>query len=114
MGVIDLGYGGTTVSVLKGGKLQFARDVGACGREIIKALSRKIVVQDEAVELGPQDVEGILRNRNVLNPRNPSSQLSATVRPIMEKLVSQTKRSFVYYRQVFKDAAIDRNSSDFL
>ncbi len=108
VGVIDLGYSGTTVSVLKGGKLQFARDVGASGKEIIKALSRKIVVQDEAVELGPQDVEGILRNRNVLNPRNPSSQVSATVRPIMEKLVSQTKRSFVYYRQVFKDAAIDR------
>ena len=112
--LLDIGYGGAGINFFSGGKLQFARSVGGCGREIIDALARKIVVKNESVELTSQEVEEIIRKYNIIDPGDeivkeivPVSQLSMMVRPVIERLVSEVKRSLAYYKQV-KETQVER------
>ncbi len=68
--LLDIGYGGAGINFFSGGKLQFARSIGGCGKEIVDVLARKIVVKKESVELTPQEAEEIIKKYDIINPGN--------------------------------------------
>ncbi len=117
MAVVDIGASTSSINIFKGNLLQFARETTTGGDQITQSMVRRIATENgQKLNITLQDAEKIKREYGVPKENEtgktdnglPLSQISAMVRPILERLVNEIKRSLSYYSQSSGEKRLDR------
>lgn len=117
--IVDLGARSTTISFFKEGRLQFSREISTAGDHITQSMIRTITTESGRVTITIDEAErlkstwGIPTKKDATNPDAKKeivsiAQIAAMMRPVLERLMTEMKRSINYYRQAFKVNKIDR------
>lgn len=103
--VLEMGFGGSTLCFYRGTDLQYARVLGLGGKDFLTAITGSLRVDGQSITLSATDA--LLLQRVVGIPgddmlksspaRNLFSQLSARMRPVLEDVVSELRRSIEFY-----------------
>ncbi|NQT90781.1 MAG: pilus assembly protein PilM [Candidatus Omnitrophica bacterium] len=111
--LIDIGSSTTTIVVIKNKKIRFIRQVGCAGKDFTNALSGTLVSDKGKIELTIEQAEEIKKNTGIPDESVQGSeegispqQVRVMLRPIVEKLASEIKRSFDYYTSQFSEGAV--------
>ena len=114
--LIDIGADRTEIVLFKGKQLQFVRQITTAAGTITQALTGVIVSFPEKIELDYPEAEKIKRvygipaedTNIIIDKKIPLSKIAVLMRPVLERLVNEIKRSLDYYRQEFKEEKVDR------
>lgn len=112
--VVDIGSDRTLVSVYQGGQLQFCREFDLGGDQITEAVIQAGQSFGEKTDISWDEAERIKRAKNLLKSSGSepikgslnSSHVVSMVRPVLERIVQETKRSLEYYSQLFRGADV--------
>ena len=107
--VADLGAAKTGVYLFNNGVLQFSREVAPGGSDISQAIFEGMGL-DKDPDLGFQQAEKIKKELGiVIDPAAPDrSKISFLMRPVLEKMTMEIRRSLDYFRNQFHVEGIDR------
>lgn len=112
---IEFGANHTYVSLYKSKRLMFVRDIPVSSLQITDSMCGVLVSDKGKMELSKEQAESIKRqfgfpdNTAVLpDGRISANQIIALVRPILEHIASEIKRTFTYYAGEFKGAEPSR------
>ncbi len=104
--IITFGENFTGINFFKNGNFMFTRDVSASGKDINKALSGSVSVNDEKVEVTPEMAEELKRKYGIAaDPSEYKSDPIASVllpraRSVYEKIAGEIKRSLGYFARM--------------
>ncbi len=112
--VVDIGSDRTLVSIYQGSQLQFCREFDLGGDQITEAVIQAGQSFGEKVDISWDEAERIKKGKNLLKSSGSdpvkgslnSSQVVSMVRPVLERIVQETKRSLEYYGQLFRGADV--------
>ncbi len=103
--LLDLGFGGTTICFFHGTDLQYARTLGWGNKDLLAATTGTFQAAGESVTLGARDA--LLLQRSAGIPRDADlkthparlllAQLSMRLRPVIEHLAEEIRRSLEHY-----------------
>lgn len=105
--LVDIGKNFTDIAFVKNGILQFTRQINIGSKDITSALLT-LMSLDEAEDIKIrcgipyEDISSITAGKFT------SSQILAQIRPVIERLAGEIRRSFDYYKLQFKDQRINR------
>jgi len=115
IGIIDMGNTTTTITIIKEGTTRFVRQCGCAGSDFTKAMTGVLVSDKGRVELSPEKAEELKRKIGIPDETAdnaeadiPMAQLAAMIRPVLEKLESEIKRSFDYYASQFNEGSVSK------
>lgn len=114
--VVDVSLTRTVVTIYKGTQIRFSREFEYGGQQITEAILQAGKTFGIAGSLPPEDAEEIKRTVDLFasNGSHPvkgsltASQIGGMVRPVLEKIVQESKRSFDYYRQLYRQEEVGR------
>ncbi|MBU2541580.1 MAG: pilus assembly protein PilM [Candidatus Omnitrophica bacterium] len=114
--VIDIGLNKTNILIFKGATLQFIRKITTASDSFTRALSGVVVTFPKKIELDAKKAEEIKRECGIPAKSQvnssfqdiPLSQISVLMRPILERLLTDIRSSFRYFREEFQVDAIDQ------
>ena len=114
--VVDIGSDRTMVSIHQGGQLQFCREFDLGGDQITEAVIQAGQSFGEKTDISWEEAERIKRAKNLLKSSGSepikgslnSSHVVSMVRPVLERIVQETKRSLEYYSQLFRGADVSQ------
>lgn len=114
--VIDIGSDRTLVSIYRGSNIQFSREFQTGGDEITEAVIQAGRSFGEEVEISWEEAETLKATKNLFRPgpdgplvgNLSASQVMSMVRPVLERIVQESKRSLEYYTQLFPGAKVSR------
>ncbi|PIQ86964.1 MAG: hypothetical protein COV74_02765 [Candidatus Omnitrophica bacterium CG11_big_fil_rev_8_21_14_0_20_45_26] len=106
--IADFGAEHTQFYVFVKGQFVLMRDISFGTELVIRSLIGPIQIDNERVEIGFQEASTLVREYQLFagigqydSAQPKRSQLAARVRPHMEKLVNEIKRSITYYQTEF-------------
>ncbi len=105
--VADIGYAKTGISILKNKRLEFVRLIPLGSGNISEALQGKILSEKGEVAFSPEEAEGLKRRLGVsyeevaLENGISSITILSMMRPVLEQLSKEIRRSVEYYVQEF-------------
>jgi len=112
--IADFGAERTQLFIVVNGRFQFMREVTFGTDLVIRSLMGSIQIDNERVQIGFAEADALVHDYELFealgkfDPDQPKrSQLSARVRPLMEKLVADFKRSVSYYQSEIGGADIN-------
>ena len=107
--VADLGATKTGVYLFKNGILQFSREVAPGGSDITQAIFEGMGLDKDPL-LGFQQAEKVKKELGIVTDTNTPdrSKISFLMRPVLEKLTAEIRRSFDYFGNQFLVEQIDR------
>jgi type IV pilus assembly protein PilM len=107
--VADLGAAKTGVYLFNNGVLQFSREVAPGGSDITQAILEGMGL-DQDPDLGFQQAEKMKREMGiVIDTAAPDrSKITFLMRPVLEKMTVEIRRSLDYFRNQFHAERIDR------
>ncbi|MFH1441893.1 MAG: pilus assembly protein PilM [Candidatus Omnitrophota bacterium] len=115
IGVLHLDEDVCSIGFYKNNKFDFYRELPLSINKIRQALSSELVTQDkEIVRLSAEDIEDLLFKSGIplgdakYKDKLNSGQIMALLRPSLELLVQEIKRSFVYYDSQFKQGQVKK------
>jgi type IV pilus assembly protein PilM len=101
--VLDIGSAKTELTLFKDGMPQFSRLLPGSGSEFTNAMTTTLVSDHGRLELGYEEAEALKIGAGIPTSESGAAkegisnmQLLAMVRPVLEKLTSEIKRSFEY------------------
>ncbi len=114
--VVDVGSTRTLVSIYKGCRLRFSREFEVGGRQITEAIVQAGKTFGVAGSLPGEEAETIKRTVDLFSSESnrsvkgnlTASQVAGMARPVLEKIVQESKRSFDYYRQLYRQEEVGR------
>ncbi len=114
--LIDIGLKKTTILIFRGTKLEFLRQISSAGDSFTKALSGVVVTFPKRIELDWKKAEEIKRQCGIPSKFEanasvqdvPLSQISVLMRPVLERLLTDVRGSFKYFREEFQVETIDQ------
>ncbi len=114
--VVDVGSTRTLVSIYKGSRLRFSREFENGGRQITEAIVDSGKTFGVSGSITGEEAERIKRTVNFFSADGGRpvkgnltvSQVGGMVRPVLEKIVQESKRSFDYYRQLYRQEEVGR------
>lgn len=104
--IVEIGREHTYISLYKQDKLAFLRVIPVSSNQITNAIAGSYTTESEKkVELSQEEAEGLKkkygipldRSEELLEDKVPTRQILARMRPILEGLSTEIKRSFDYY-----------------
>ncbi len=104
--IVEIGYGHTYISLYKQGKLVFLRVIPTASNQITNVMAGAFVNESgEKIELTKNKAEELKRkygipldrSEELLEANIPTKQMLARMRPVLESLSTEIKRSFDYY-----------------
>jgi len=106
---MDIGAKLTTMNFFKGGRFQFTREISLGGEEVTQALVRPIATEEGRKTLTYAEAETVKREYGIIEEGTgeklkdgiPTSQVSALIRPFLERLLREINRAFTYYQKEF-------------
>ncbi len=114
--MIDIGATKTLITFIRDGAIEFAREIPSGGDDITEGMTSTIFHEGQAFQLSREEAELVKRtfgfpisNDKTTTIRNvPLVEISALMRPHLERLSSEIQRSIDYYRENFSVEKIDR------
>ncbi|MDP8234826.1 MAG: pilus assembly protein PilM [Candidatus Erginobacter occultus] len=114
--VVDIGSERTLISIYKGPRLHFTREFESGGRQVTDAIVQAGKTFGVAGGLSGEEAEGIKRSVDLFSPDGTrpvkgnltASQVAGMARPVLEKIVQESKRSFDYYRQLYRQEEVNK------
>lgn len=116
--ILDIGFDRSTISLLNGGVLEFARSINVSGNEITKSLMTTPLIKEEtgARPLTYEEAEKLKHEYGFPSPAEtgitkngiPLNHVSMLLRPVMEKLMGEVRVSIDFYMSEFQVARVDR------
>jgi len=95
--IVDIGSTSTRISIVEKRKLSFTRDVAIGGDTITNAMTGTLLSDKGKIELSKEEAEKIKREQGV----SDDLRILSMMRPVLERLVTQIKRSFEYCEHQF-------------
>jgi type IV pilus assembly protein PilM len=114
--LIDIGVNETNILIFKGSALQFMRKITSAGESFTRALSGVVVTFPQKVELDAKQAEELKIKCGIPSKSEqgssykdiPLSQISVLMRPVLERLLTDIRGSFKYFREEFHVESIDQ------
>lgn len=108
LGVLHLSEGSCYLAVCKAGKLEFYRELPIAISKLKKALEATLVTEQGKVQLTPLQINAVLFEQGIpnqdsqaYNDKVTASHVLAMLRPPLEILAQEIKRSLLYYTSQF-------------
>ena len=110
--IIDIGATNTNIVMIKDGKLQFTRHIGTAGNSLTEVI--KEVTTSEGTHLDAVQAEAVKREHGIpqegeldkIVDQVSLRQILFVVRPVLERLVTEIRRSLEFYNSQFKEEGI--------
>lgn len=114
--LLDIGFKTTTILIFKGTTLEFIRKITSAGDSFTKALSGVIVTFPQKIELDAVKAEAVKIKCGIpakaelttIYQDIPLTQISVLMRPVLERLLTDIRGSFKYFRDEFHVETIDQ------
>ena len=116
--ILDIGFDRTTISLLNGGVLEFARSINVSGDEITKSLMTTPLIKEDsgARPLTYDEAESLKQEYGYPPPAEtgvtkngiPLNQVSMLMGPVMEKLLGEVRVSIDFYISEFQVSGVDK------
>lgn len=114
--LVDLGAEITSLVFVRGGEIQFAREIGTAGAALTEALTSAMLTDRGRVQLTPEQAEAIKRRHGIaegdgggmLDEGVSLAQIAVLIRPVLERLVVEIQRSFAYYQERYGGPTVGR------
>ncbi len=116
--ILDIGFERTTISLLNGGVLEFARSINVSGDEITKSLMTTPLIKEEsgARPLTYDEAEKLKQEYGFPPPAEtgatkngiPLNHVSMLLGPVMEKLLGEVRVSIDFYMSEFQVSSVDK------
>jgi len=114
--LIDIGAKTTTIAFMKNGVLEFFREIQTGGKDITEALMSTIFYHGEPHQLSAVKAEELKRTfgfpqndlDDVTEDNVPVKEFAVLIRPILERLGNEVRRSIDYYKEHFSAPNLDR------
>lgn len=112
---LDIDTNVTTMNFFVGNLFQFSRELPFGSDDLTSSIARPIVTSKGRVNLSFEDAEDIKREYGIIRDDSkemirdsiPTSQLSAMMRPFVEKILREVDRSVNHFKRQF-NAKVDR------
>lgn len=102
--MVEVGAKHTYVTIYKNNKLEFIRKTPISSMDINETMCGTLINDKGKVEIAKEEAESIKRQygfpidrTDMLNDRISAVHIVATVRPVLERLATEIKRTFNYY-----------------
>jgi len=113
--LIDIGATKTSINIVKDNRLQFAREIATAGNAFTEAVKEASTLEGDVLDFGkaeevkkeygiPKEEKGI----GGVKGHIPLQKISFMMRPVLERLSTEIKRSFDFYKGQFKKEDIGR------
>jgi len=114
--VVDIGKARTQVCIYKGNRLHFNREFETGGRNVTEAVIQAGQTFGVQSKISWEEAEAIKKSTNFLQADSmqtlkdnlSASQVAGMVRPVLEKIVQESKRSLEYFRQLYRKEEISQ------
>lgn len=103
--IVDIGSKRTNIAIIENERLRFSRDLNIGGDDITEAMTGILVSDKGRVELSREEAEKIKCEQGI--PIDDTGILSL-MRPVLEKLAGQIKKSLDYYESIFQRSVIEK------
>ncbi len=100
VGIVDIGSVKTRISVIENGKLCFSRHVPIGGDTITEAMTGVLLSDKGKISFSKDEAEKLKCEKGI--PKD--MKILSLMRPVLEKLSNQIKRSMDYYEHRFNDS----------
>lgn len=105
--VVNTGAEATTINIFAGENLVFNREIPLGGNTITRAMVGTLISDTGQVELDINQAEILKKDWGIPDERNPqqltpelnSAQVVPLIRPVLERLANEIRRSLDYYRE---------------
>lgn len=110
--VVDMGYKKTEISVFKNKALEFVRSIPVGSWHISEAMGGQITSEQGVVAFGRDEAEEIKKRLGISYEDMPvgkgvtSMQVLSLVRPVIERLSKEVRRSIDYYIQEYEGGEV--------
>lgn len=112
--LIDIGATKTSINIVKDNRLKLTREINTAGDTLTEAIQDAATL--EGSTLGFADAEEIKKEFGMpeeedierANGRVPLQKISFAMRPVLERLLTEIKRSFEFCESRFKEAKVER------
>ena len=108
--ILDIGHKDGTLCIYKNDKLIFLRRLIFCSDKLNQSLTATLVSDAGRMELSYEQAEHILQTFGIpqnetqaLEENIPAMQILSLIRPLLEDLVKELKRSFDYFNSYFQE-----------
>ena len=114
--VVDIGACRTQVCIYKGNRLYFSREFETGGRDVTEAVIQAGQTFGVKAKISWAEAEEIKKTTNFLQADSmqtlkdnlSASQVAGMVRPVLEKIVQESKRSLEYFQQLYRKEEVER------
>lgn len=112
--IINIGARRTEINYYKDGQFVSNREISVACHDFNKAMTAKIRVDNQTIELTPAEAETLKREMGAsLDPaglkNDPvKSKMAGMARPVFEKMVTEFKRSFSFFQRMSKIDKMDK------
>jgi type IV pilus assembly protein PilM len=114
--VVDIGKVRTQVCIYEGNRLSFNREFDTGGSNVTEAVIQAGQTFGVQSKISWEEAEEIKKSTNFLQADSmqtlkdnlSASQVAGMVRPVLEKIVQESKRSLEYFRQLYRKAEISQ------
>jgi len=111
--IIDIGNSTTTIAIIKNNKIRLIRQVGISGQDFTESMAGTLTSESGEIELSPDKAEALKReigipdeSEELLKGGLSARQVSSMIRPVLERLTNDIRRSFEYYSSQFKEGDV--------
>lgn len=112
---LDIGTGITTMNFFTGNAFQFSRELSFGTDDLVGSIAKPVVTPEGRINLSLEDAEaikteyGIIEDdsKEMIRGKIPASQLSAMMRPFVERLLREVSHSVNHFRRQF-DAKVGK------
>lgn len=112
---LDIGAGITTMNFFTGNAFQFSRELSFGTDDLVGSIAKPVVTPEGRINLSLEDAEaikteyGIIEDdsKEMIRGKIPASQLSAMMRPFVERLLREVSHSVNHFRRQF-DAKVGK------
>lgn len=102
--IVDIGSVRTNIAIIENTKVCFSRDINIGGDDITEAMTCALLSDKGRIEFSMEEAEKIKREQGIPN----DIKILSLMRPVIEKLSGQIKKSLEYCEQVFQCPTIDK------
>jgi type IV pilus assembly protein PilM len=114
--ILNVGGEVTDINIFKNEALQFTRQVLIAGMSLTRAMTGILVSDFGQIELDIHQAEEIKRKIGIPSDAEPQmiddkvsgTQILALIRPILDRLINEIKRSFDYYREESRGQRVEK------
>jgi len=93
IGIVDIGYSKTSIGIAEGEKVFFLRVIGFGGDAFTEAMTTPLASEGGIIRLSREEAERIKCEQGIIG----DAKIVSMMRPLLEKLCNEIKRSFEYF-----------------